>query len=159
MAKTRLASKTVQWGRFKLTEAEIERQIGEATRRGEEELRTQPLAVAVRFDKRIRRVIVDLNKGTTLSVPVELLQGVHDASLKDLSRVEIMSPGMDIEWPTLDQQFSIEGLMAGRFGNKAWMASLEQRGALTKHKLKAKTSRTTGRKVRRLPKTTAAATV
>lgn len=159
MAKTRLASKTVQWGRFKLTEAEIERQIEEATRRGEEELRTQPLAVAVRFDKRIRRVIVDLNKGTTLSVPVDLLQGVHDASVKDLSRVEIMSPGLDIEWPTLDQQFSIEGLMAGRFGNKAWMASLEQRGALTKPKLKAKTSQAAGKKIVRLRKTAKSVTI
>lgn len=159
MAKTRLASKTVQWGRFKLSEAEIDRQIEEATLRGEEELRTQPLAVAVRYDKRIRRVVVDLNKGTTLSVPVDLLQGVHDASLKDLLRVEIMSPGFDIEWPTLDQQFSIEGLMAGRFGNRAWMASLERRGALTKPKLKAKNSRTVGKKVAGLRKSLETATI
>lgn len=144
---------------MKMSQAEFERQYAEATRRGDEELRTKPLAIGVRFDKRSRRVVVDLNKGTTLSVPVDLLQGVHDASIKDLSRVEILGPGFHIEWPTLDQQFSIEGLMAGRFGNKAWMVALDQCSTVTTSKHKAKTSRTNGKKVSRLRKTTVTATV
>lgn len=160
MARTTPASKAVQWGRFRLSEAEIERQIEEATKRGEEELRTRPLAIAVRFEKRTRHVVVDLNKGTSLSVPVDLLQGVHGASVKDLSRVEILGPGFDIEWPTLDQQFSIEGLMAGRFGNRVWMAELAQRSSQTKSKPKpkSKATRLSGKKVTRPRKATAAAT-
>ena len=40
MAKKPASVKTVRWGRFELTEAEITRQITEATRRGAEELLT-----------------------------------------------------------------------------------------------------------------------
>ena len=130
---------------MKMSTAEFDRQVAEATRLGDEELRTQPLAIGVRFDKRMRRVVVDLNKGTTLCVPVDLLQGVQDASIRDLSRVEILGPGFHIEWPTLDQQFSIEGLMAGRFGNKAWMATLAKDGEPKISRPKPKPTPATGR--------------
>ncbi|HLQ44916.1 MAG TPA: DUF2442 domain-containing protein [Planctomycetaceae bacterium] len=144
---------------MKMSQTEFERQFAAAKRLGDEELRTQPLATGVRFDKRTRRVIVDLNKGMTLSVPVDRLQGVHDAAIKDLSRVEILGPGFHIEWPTLDQQFSIAGLMAGRFGNKAWMTALDRRGAVAKTKLKTKTSRANSKQGRQPRKANAAATI
>ena len=154
MARKRMASQTVKWGRFVFTEAEIERQIAEATKRGAEELRTEPLATSIRFDKRTRRVILELNKGSTLSIPVALLQGLQDASLKDLANVEILSPGSEIEWPTLDQQFSVTGLLSGVFGNKAWMAELGRRAAVTRPKAKAKAARANGKKGSRPRKTT-----
>ena len=97
-----------------MSEAEFERQYIEATRRGAEELRTLPLAKAVRFDARTRRVIIDTNKGFTVCVPTDLLQGLRGAAVKDLSQVEIMGEGQAIEWPTVDQQFSMTGLLSGR---------------------------------------------
>ncbi len=153
--------KTVQWGRFEFTEAEIERQITEATRRGEEELRTEPLATSVQYDHRTRRVVLELNKGSTLSVPVDLLQGLSEASPKDLARVDILSPGSEIEWPTLDQQFTIAGLLAGRFGTRRWMAELGQRGELTTSKTKPKSpaTRANAKKVSRRRKKSPATTV
>jgi hypothetical protein len=144
---------------MKMSQADFERQFAEAKQLGDEELRTQPLATGVRFDKRTRRVIVELNKGTTLSVPIVLLQGVHDATIKDLSHVTILGPGFHIEWPALDQQFSIEGLIAGRFGNKTWMTALGQCGAVMKSKHKKKTSRANGKQPRRSRKTISAATI
>ena len=159
MAKKPTNSKTVQWGRFVLTEAEIERQIAEATRRGEKELRTEPLATSARLDRRSRCVVIELNKGSTLSIPVDLLQGLAGASLKDLSRIEIPNPGCEIEWPVLDQQFTIQGLLAGRFGTHRWMEDLERDGQLTKPKSspKIRANRASERKSRRVRKTTAAA--
>lgn len=159
MAKKPANAKTVRWGRFVLTEAEIERQIAEATRRGAEELRTEPLATAARFDRRSRCVVIELNKGSTLSVPVDLLQGLAGASLKDLAQIEIPNPGCEIEWPALDQQFTIQGLLAGRFGTRRWMHDISQRGQLTKPKSSPKISanRATEKKGRRIRKTTAAA--
>lgn len=118
---------TVRWGKFQFTEHEIERQIAEATRRGAKELRTEPLATAVRYDARARRVVVELNKGTTMTVPIDLLQGLEAASSRDLAQVEILGPGVAIAWPRLDQQFSITGLLAGVFGTRAWMAELARR--------------------------------
>ena len=99
-------SQTVRWGKFQFTEHEIERQIAEATRRGSEELRSEPLATAVRYDARARRVVVELNKGTTMTVPIDLLQGLQAAASRDLAQVEILGPGVAIAWPKLDQQFS-----------------------------------------------------
>ena len=156
MAKKPAAAKTVQWGRFKLTEAEINRQIAEATRRGEEELRTEPLATSARFDRRSRCVVVELNKGSTLSIPVNLLQGLAGASPKDLSKIKIPNPGCEIEWPALDQQFTIQGLLAGRFGTRRWLAALAERGEPTALRPKPGhiASRAGDKKKRRIRKTT-----
>ncbi len=144
-------SQAVRWGKFQFTEHEIERQIAEATRRGTEELRTEPLATAVHYDAKARRVVVELNKGTTLTVPVDLLQGLQAASPRDLAQVEIVGPGVAIEWPNLDQQFSIMGLLAGVFGTRAWTAKLARRRAPAVAKTKATTpaSRTKGGKRRK----------
>lgn len=136
-------------GQWEITEEEFNRMSAEAEQRGEEMFRTLPLVIAVRFDKRTRRVVIDTNKGTTLSVPVDLLQGLPGASVKDLVRVEILGPGFDIEWPALDQQFSLAGLLAGEFGNRAWMAKLGLRGGGVKPKSKAAASRANGAKGRR----------
>ena len=104
---------------MKMSEAEFERQYIEATRRGAEEVRTLPLAKVVRFDTRTRRVIIDTNKGFTVSVPTDLLQGLRGAAVKDLSQVEIMGEGQAIEWPIVDQQFSMTGLLSGVFGQNS----------------------------------------
>lgn len=139
----------MKMGQWEITEEEFDRMSAEAEQRGEEMLRTLPLAIAVRFDKRTRRVVIDTNKGSTLSVPVDLMQGLPGASVKDLARVEILGPGFDIEWPTLDQQFSLAGLLAGEFGNRAWMAKLGLSRGSTKPKSKAAVSRGNGVKGRR----------
>lgn len=156
MAKKPAKAKTIQWGRFALTEAEITRQITKATRRGAEELLTEPLATSVRFDRRSRSVVIKLNKGSTLCVPVELLQGLAGASLKDLSQIEIPNPGCEIEWPTLDQQFTIQGLLAGRFGTRSWMAALS-RSTTSRLTPTPTAGRATDKKARRVRKAAATA--
>lgn len=132
---------------MKMSEAEFERQYAEATRRGEEELRTAPLATAVKYNPRTRCLAVQMNKGSTLVVPVDLLQDIQGASTRDLAKVHILGPGLAIEWPTLHQQFSVSGLLAGNFGNEAWTAALRRRTA-SKPKSKATSSRTEGIKSR-----------
>ena len=125
---------------MKMSEAEFERQYAEATRRGEEELRTAPLATAVKYNPRTRSVVLNINKGSTLVIPFDLLQDVHAASARDLAKVHILGSGLAIEWPTLDQQFSVSGLLAGDFGNEAWMAALRRRKT-SKPKTKSTSSR------------------
>lgn len=161
MAKKTTSAKTVRWGQFLLTEAEITRQITEATRRGEEDLLTEPLATSARFDRRSRCVVIEMNKGSTFYVPVDLLQGLTGSSLKDLSRIEIPNPGCEIEWPALDQQFTIQCLLAGRFGTRRWMEELARGGQLTKPNPlpKIRAVRPAEKKGRRIRKTTAAANV
>jgi hypothetical protein len=124
--------------------SEVEAATTSPTLRGTAKLSIEPLATSVRYELRTRRVVVELNKGTTLTVPVDLLQGLARAKPKDLATVEIVSPGVAIEWPTLDQQFSVSGLLAGVFGTKAWMKGLSRREAI-----KAIQSRGVVRSVRR----------
>jgi len=105
-----------------LSNAEFERQFTTATRRGNKRLAHEPLADAVRYDRRIRKIVINLNNGCTLLVPPELTQGLSEARPSELAQARILGPGTSIEWPRLDVQLSVAGLLAGRFGTEAWMA-------------------------------------
>ena len=127
-----------------MSNLEFKRQYVEATRRGEERLERFPMAVAVCYNRRTRKVMIDLDNGCTLLVPPELAQGLTDASPGELSDVRVLGPGTTIAWPQLDVQFSVTGLMMGIFGTKAWMAELGRRGGRTTAPAKADATRRAG---------------
>jgi Protein of unknown function (DUF2442) len=85
-------------------------------------LEREPLALSARYDRRRKRVVIELNNGCTFMFPPELAQGLAGASAADLSDVRVLGPGTAIAWNALDTHFSVTGLLAGRFGNDAWMA-------------------------------------
>jgi uncharacterized protein DUF2442 len=105
-----------------LSNAQFQRQFVAATKHGEARLSSQPVAIAVRYDRRLRKVIIDLSNGCTLLVPPELAQGLSEASASDLAAAKILGPGTAIDWPKLDVQLSVAGLLTGNFGTAAWMA-------------------------------------
>lgn len=98
----------------------------EAKRRGRESLRRHPVATAVSYDRRTRRVMLSLSNRTEFAIPVELLQGLPAATPAQLKVVVVMPVGTAIEWPQLDQQFSVSGLLARVFGGKTWMRQLDR---------------------------------
>ena len=100
---------------MKMSDAEFERQYAEATRRGEQRLRNQPLATSVKYDA-TRGVMIQLNNDCLVCVPLSLLPELRGASAKDLRRVEILGVGQAIEWPSLDQQFDLLHLLADAVG-------------------------------------------
>jgi len=110
-----------------IRKATFEAQFAAATRRGEERLRREPCAIAARYDRQRRVVIVDLDSGCSLLVPPEFAQGLSDASADQLGQISILGPGTTISWPKLDVQFSVAGLLAGMLGTRAWMAALGRR--------------------------------
>lgn len=118
----------VKLGKFEVDQSELDRQIATATERGDEELRCQPLATHVRYDRRTRRLVLTLNNGAHLEIPVSRLQGLAKATDAELAKVRILGPGTAVEWTTLDQQFSVVGLLAGVFGSRMWMAKLGRQG-------------------------------
>lgn len=105
-----------------LSNAEFEHQFSAATRRGAKRLAQEPVANAVRYNRRQRRIVIELSNGCTLLVPPGLTQGLSDAAPRDLALAKILGPGTSIEWPSLDVQLSVAGLLAGQFGTAAWMA-------------------------------------
>ena len=137
---------TIKAGRWTYTPQEFDKMSDEAKQRGEAELQSKPLASAVRYDQPTGHVVIKLNNGCMLTIPMRLLQGLRDASPSDLKNVEIMGPGLAIEWPTLDMQFTIAGLLAGVFGTNAWMENLGPRRGKARSATIAHATRRNGRK-------------
>ena len=147
----------------KISDEEFERQFAEATRRGAERLENEPRAVAVRYDRRKKRVVVDLSNATTFIFPPRLLQEVGSGSEDEIADVKILGQGFALEWERLDQQFSIKGLLAGIFGTTRWMNNLKEhlseagkKGGASRSEAKRKSSAENGRKGGRPRKTQAA---
>jgi hypothetical protein len=94
--------------------------------------RFEPRAKSARYDRRRRRIVVELTNGATFLFPPDLAQGLAGASAKDLAQVEVSPSGGGLHWPSLDADFSLAGLIQGRFGTNAWMTQLAQLRASTK---------------------------
>lgn len=116
-----------KFGKWEYSDEEIERMHEEAVKRGEERMETEPRAEAAYYDRALDRIIVALMNGCTFIFPPDLAQGLRGASVEELSEVRILGPGFALSWDKLDVQFSVGGLMKGRFGNKRWMAALKRR--------------------------------
>ena len=124
------------------------------TERGSEraEARMQALrevghAVAARYDRHASRIVVSLNTGVQLAVPVRLVEGLAGASAEDLAEIEISPAGLGLHWPKLDADVYIPALLQGVFGSKRWMAAqLGAIGGKARSCAKVAASRENGRK-------------
>jgi len=101
----------------------IERDLEQAENRMQT-LREAGHAVSVRYDRRASRVVVNLNTGVQLSVPIRNIEGLADASTEDLAKIEISPAGLGLHWPKLDADVYVPALLQGVFGSKKWMAAL-----------------------------------
>lgn len=97
-------------------------QIDAALARGEIARHLEPRAIAVRYDRKIDRMIVELSNGCTFAFPPRLAQGLESATEDQLTQVEILGRGYGLHWKALDTDLSVPGLLAGLFGTRAHMA-------------------------------------
>ena len=130
---------------MKMSDAEFARQLAAATKRGEDSLRSQPLAKAVSWDHSLGAVI-DLNNGCRVCVPLSLLPELKHAQPRQLQNVELLGVGQAVQWPDLDQQFGVAELLADVWNADQLRPVTKNRGA--SEKLQAKTSRATRTKER-----------
>lgn len=84
-------------------------------------------AVGAFFEERTRRVILQLASGVLVAVPVDLLQGLAQASNDDLRSLRLDEVGLGLHIERLDWDMSIPGIMQGRYGSPQWMRSLARR--------------------------------
>ena len=122
-----------------LTDVEIDA----AAERGRIVSTSEPRAAAVRYDRRHERIVVDLTNGCTFMFPPRMAQGLETATDDQLAQVEILGAGYGLHWEALDADFSVPGLLAGRFGTAAYMA---RQAALTNSEGKAGAARANGAK-------------
>ena len=72
--------------------------------------RFRPLASAVGFTD--GRMIVKLADGRELSVPLECLPKLRRATPRERKRWELIGRGLGIHWPLIDEDISVENLLA-----------------------------------------------
>lgn len=82
--------------------------------------REEPRATAVSFDRATGRVVVDLRSGASFAFPARSFKWLAEASDDDLAEVEIISGGAAIEWPRLDVQSAVPGLVLALAGSESW---------------------------------------
>ncbi len=86
----------------------------------------EPRAKAAFYDPETHKIIIYLHSGAIFHLPVELGEGIATASPAELSTVEVTPLGDGLHWESLDADLSVAGLLAGRFGSRAWMERLVQ---------------------------------
>ena len=102
-----------------ITDQQLVRARGEMQR-----LQETSAVVSVRYQRSTRRVLLELVSGMQLSVPVDRVQGLSEASASQLSEIEVSPSGLALHWPQLDADVYVPGLLQGALGSKKWMASL-----------------------------------
>ncbi|HVZ83530.1 MAG TPA: DUF2442 domain-containing protein [Terracidiphilus sp.] len=96
----------------------------------------EALVRARRYDKYSRRVLkasyskatdsirLVLEDGATYSMPRKLLQGLATVRERELRRIQIVSDGTGLLWPSVDIAHYVPGLLQGIYGSEKWMAAL-----------------------------------
>lgn len=81
--------------------------------RNRRKLTQGPRAEAAWYEPSTERLCILLTSGVTLQVPVDLIQGLRGANPTQMARVEVMAPGLTLEWPELETGLSLDDLIAG----------------------------------------------
>lgn len=127
------------------TDAELNREI-EAARDRSEIATMEPRATNARYNGSTGRVEVELSDGWLFGFPAEAIQGLRGATPEQLADVEVIGDGYALHWESLDADFTVSGLMAGRLGSKAWMREHARRAGSVTSEAKAAAARRNGAK-------------
>lgn len=124
-------------------EIELEdRHYTEALARGAEERASRPVPVSAKYDAASGRILVEFENGAAFMVPAAKLQGLAEASERDRAQVELLGE-TGLHWPTLDLDFTVDGLMHGIFGTAKFMEAA-RKGGLSRSSAKADAARRNG---------------
>ncbi len=86
-------------------------------------------ATNVEYLVEVRILIVHLNNGQRLLLPVEDVQELADATDEQLSEIELLGPGTGIHFPRFDGNLYVPYLVEGSRGNDRWERELEEKRA------------------------------
>lgn len=135
-----------------LRDPEFLAQLEEARERGRIADETEPRALSARYNRRTKRIDIELKNGCLFAFPAEYGQGLRGATVRQLEQVEVFPGGEGLHWEELDADLWVPGLVAGVFGSKAWMRELGRAGGRKRTEAKARASRENGKKGGRPPR-------
>jgi predicted TPR repeat methyltransferase len=107
-----------------VTDAEIDAALGRA-REYEKYARR---VVKAAYSKSADCLRLVLNDGAIYTVPRRLIQGLGDATERELNRIQIIGNGTGLLWPLLDIAHHVPAMLQGVYGTEKWMATLYKQG-------------------------------
>jgi hypothetical protein len=117
-----------------------------ANRRAQEAASAFPVAVAVRYDRRIARIVITLSSGLDLAFSPHDAQGLEHARPADLLDAQVSPSGMGVHFPRLDADLYIPALLEGFLGSRKWMAAeMGKRGGKSVSAAKSSAARENGK--------------
>jgi hypothetical protein len=128
----------------RLSDEEVLAQIEAA--RAQAAVDTEVRAKSARYDRKTRRIMVNLTNGALFGFPADMGQGLQGASPEELAAVEVSPSGLGLHWERLDADLSVPALLQGMFGTKAWMRELARAGGSARSEAKANAARKNGLK-------------
>ena len=131
---------------WKTDDSAFSAQYNTASCAGKKAAATELRALSARYLRASSRLAIELTNGATVLIPVRLLQGMHEATPKQLSNVSVVGSGYGLSWPDLDCDFMVPGLVLGLFGTKTWMSTLAGAAGRMTTPAKAKAARENGKK-------------
>jgi len=75
----------------------------------------QAEVLAVRVWTEGRRVFLELTDGRVFGFPADRFRRLREASLRQLAEVTLRLNGSALRWETLDEDITVQGVVAGRF--------------------------------------------
>jgi hypothetical protein len=124
----------------------LERDLPAATRRGKALRDRGELALSACYERRTRRLRIELASGVGISIPTAMLQDLVDQPAAMIDTVIVDGGGRTLTWPSLDVDLAVPDLVAGCFGSRAWMSALARRGGSASTPAKRRAARENGKK-------------
>ncbi|PYT95280.1 MAG: DUF2442 domain-containing protein [Acidobacteria bacterium] len=117
-----------------------------ANQRAKELQTSFPKAVSARYDRKNRRIEIQLSSNLNVSFSPRHAQGLGEATSSQLQEIEISPSGFGIHFPKLDADLYLPAILQGFLGSQKWMASrLGQAGGKSRSAAKKAASRANGK--------------
>jgi hypothetical protein len=95
----------------------------EATARMKAMKASTPAAIAAYYDRKTKKIVVNLSTGLGIFFSPQDAQGLENATPAQLSDIEITPAGFGLHFPKLDADLYVPGLLDGSMGSRKWMAA------------------------------------
>lgn len=107
-----------------ILDSELEEEIEAARNAGVEATRSGHRAQEAWYDSAHHTIMFKKTDGVVIGIPINLLQGLGNATRAELSEVEVTPSGYGLHWESLDIDLAVPQLMRQVFGTKTWMSKL-----------------------------------
>lgn len=117
-----------------------------ANKRAVQKRAHHPVAVTVRYDPGISRLVIELDSGIGITIPPQGLHGLEKAAPADLANAEISPSGLGIHFPALDADIYLPVVLEDFLGTRRWLAASNGKaGGKATTEVKAVAARANGR--------------